>query len=449
MARRAREGARWVGIAAAILAGLAVGAREARAHEPWAFGFGSRASAMGGAVSADATDFSANYYNPAGLAGDTGLRLALGYTYNWQNLRIQGKDSGVDAVRGLVFGFAAGGKLGGIPIALGIATHLPDQGISRVTALREGVVRWELYDSRASVLYLTTNIAIRPVPFLELGGGISFLAATHGRFEVTGTADVLTPFNSKLRHEVDADLTSVRYPEAGVRFHLGDRAQLALVYRHETKLDLELSALLRGNVDFAGIQVPILYTLSSKTVAAYLPAQLVVGTSFKVVRGLSVNADLTYVHWSGYASPTARTAAKLTATPPPGIDLELPTEIKPTEPIAPRFIDRVVPRLGVEWVLPWPRVVRPTLRAGYVFEKSPVPPQTGVTNYVDADRHTLSFGAGIELDAAPHPSLDVHFLHSWLPERVTLKSSPADPVGDYHQSGTMIGLGATLGASFR
>lgn len=439
-------------LASVALAATGLVSTSAEAHEPWAFGFGSRAAAMGGAVSADATDFSANYYNPAGLAGDTGLRLSLGYTYNWQNLHIDGRDSGVDAVRGLVFGFAAGGKVAGIPVALGIATHLPDQGISRVTALREGVARWELYDSRASVLFLTANLAIRPVHFLELGGGVSFLAATHGRFEITGTADVLTPFNSKLRHEVDADLTSVRYPEAGLRVHLGDRAALALVYRHSTKLDLELSALLRGNVDFAGVQVPIVYTLSSKTVAAYLPAQLVVGTSLEVAHGLHVNGDLTYVHWSGYASPTARTAAKLAATPPAGFDLELPTEIKPTVPIPPRFEDRVVPRVGVEWALPWPRpgaLFRFTLRGGYVFEKSPVPPQSGVTNFVDADRHTLTLGGGIVLDRAPFPSLDLHFLHSWLPERITIKESPADPVGDYRQRGTMVGLGATLGARFR
>ena len=419
---------------------------------PWTFGFGSRSTAMGGAVAADVTDFSANYYNPAGLAGELGLRLSLGYTYAWQNLRIDGRDSGVDSVHGVVFGVAAGGKVFGIPVALGIATHLPDQGISRVTALREGVVRWELYDSRASVLYLTANLAIRPVPWMELGGGVSFLAATHGRFEVSGTADVLHPFNSKLRHEVDADLTSVRYPEAGARFHLGDRASLAIVYRHETKLDLELSALLKGNVDFAGVKVPILYTLSSKTVAAFLPAQLVLGTSLRVAKGLRVNGDLTYVHWSGYASPTARTAAKLSATPPPGLELDLPTEIKPTEPIAPHFEDRLVPRIGVEWLLPWPRegaLFRATVRGGYVFEKSPVPPQSGVTNFVDTDRHTFTLGAGLCLDRPPFVTLDLHFLYSLLPERVTLKENPSDLVGDYRQNGSMVGIGTTLGAAFR
>ena len=95
-----------------------VPARRAAAHEPWAFGFGSRAAAMGGAVAADTTDFSANYYNPAGLAGETGLRLSLGYTYAWQNLKINGRDSGLDSVHGLVFGFASTGKICSVPVAL-------------------------------------------------------------------------------------------------------------------------------------------------------------------------------------------------------------------------------------------------------------------------------------------------------------------------------------------
>ena len=319
-----------------------------------------------------------------------------------------------------------------------------------MTALREGVPRWELYDSRASVLYLTANLAIRPWPFLELGGGVSFLAATQGRFDVTGTADVLHPFDSQLRHEVDADLTSVRYPEVGARIHLGEVADVAIVYRHEAKLELTLDAVLHGNVNFAGVLVPLTYTLTSQTVAAFLPAQLVIGTSLHPARGLHVNADITYVHYADYASPTARTAATLSVTPPPGLSLDLPGAIKPTVPIPPRFIDRIVPRLGVEWFLPGlddHSFGRVAVRAGYVFEKSPVPPQTGVTNFVDADRHTVSFGAGLSL-RQPKLSLDLHFAYSVLPDRVTLKSSAADLVGDYTQGGNMLNVGATLGGKF-
>lgn len=439
-------------VTAFAVAAAALAARPAFAHEPWTYGFGSRPASMGGAVAADTTDFSANYYNPAGLAGDTGIRLALGYTYTFNNLHIGGQDSGVEPVHGLSFGVAAGGKAFGLlPIAIGIAAHLPDDGLSRVTALREGVPRWELYDSRAAVLYLTANAAIAPVPWLELGGGVSFLAATEGRFEITGTANILQPFDSHLRHEVDANLTSVRYPEAGARFRMGPAADLAIVYRHETKLQLALDAFLHGDIDFAGIAVPLTYNLESRTVAAFLPAQLVVGTSLHPFRDLHVNVDLTYVHWSGYDSPTAKTTASLRAKPPEGFAVDLPGDVLPTDPIPPRFEDRVVPRIGVEWFVPKldeHAFARVALRAGYVYERTPVPPQTGLTNFVDTDRHTFSFGAGV-LFREPHVSADLHFAYSHLPERITLKANPADPIGDYRQDGSMVSLGGTVGAAFR
>jgi long-chain fatty acid transport protein len=179
-----------------------------------------------------------------------------------------------------------------------------------------------------------------------------------------------------------------------------------------------------------------------------------------------VNLDLAYVAWSAYVSPTAKTKAHLDAKPPPGTPVDLPDDPKPTriEPLA--FEDRVVPRLGVEYLafaMGEPRAVRgrdeprPAIeipvRAGYALEISPVPDQTGVTNFVDADRHTLSLGAGIAVNA-PHAilpgtlALDVHVLWSILPERSTLKASAADFVGDYRAGGSMLGGGATLSAVF-
>ncbi len=64
-------------------------APAARANEPDTYGLGSRASAMGGAVAADATDFSGNYYNPAALVGARGPSLSIGYIYAWNHLADQ------------------------------------------------------------------------------------------------------------------------------------------------------------------------------------------------------------------------------------------------------------------------------------------------------------------------------------------------------------------------
>jgi long-chain fatty acid transport protein len=465
---RTRRAPRLDGVACIALGASALlASAPAFAHAPDTYGFGSRSAAMGSAVTADATDFSASYYNPAGLAGAPGLVISLGYTYAWNGLRMNGLDNDVANVHGLVGGLVAPGKLFGVlPFAFGIATFIPDEGLSRIKALRQETPRWELYDDRLSLLFLAASVAIRPVSFLELGGGIAFLAATRGRFAVTGRADVLYPYDSQLRHEVDADLTSVRYPHLGARVRAGDLGFIGLAYRGETKLPLSIDANLKGVVDFAGVEIPIRYALESRTVDGFLPQQVALGASLQKIEGLRVNVDLTWVNWSSYESPTARTTTSLDVDPPPGVPLELPENPKPTTPLPPAFEDRLVPRVGLEYVwalagsprrLPGEekdrRAVEVPVRAGYVFERSPVPEQTGVTNFADADRHTFTFGTGVALNAVSSilPGalrLDVHGQVSVLPERTMKKRSPADFVGDYTASGVMTSLGATLAAAF-
>ena len=433
----------------------------ARAHAPDAYGFGPRGAALGGAVAADSTDFSANYYNPAGLVGSSNVGLSLGYFGADNRLTIGGKDNDVVDPHGLLGGIVAPGKLG-IPFAFGIATYIPDDGLSRVKALRQETPRWELYNDRTTIVFIAANLAIRPVSFLEIGGGVAFLAATHGSFGIRGTAVIASPYESQLEHEVDADLTSLRYPQVGARVKVWDYGFIGVVYRGETKLSLSIDAKLKGTID-AGLQVPLTYTLESRTFDAFLPQQVVLGLSFQKVKNLKANFDLTWVNWSAYVSPTAQTSADLAVDLPPGFPIDLPGATKPTAVIPPRFEDRFVPRIGLEYTFGFGREVdlhgekRPAfqvpVRAGYVYEATPIPPQTGVTNFVDADRHTLSAGAALVLN---HPAsilsgslhIDAYFQASLLPERQTRKASAADFVGDYRASGAMLGGGAGLGVDF-
>ncbi|MEM6958675.1 MAG: hypothetical protein AAF645_23540, partial [Myxococcota bacterium] len=60
-------------ILAVLAAGFVPGI--AQATPPDTFGFGSRSTALGGAVAASVEDVSATYYNPAGLARSGNLRI--------------------------------------------------------------------------------------------------------------------------------------------------------------------------------------------------------------------------------------------------------------------------------------------------------------------------------------------------------------------------------------
>ena len=420
------------------------------------YGLGSRSTALGGAMSASVRDFSACYYNPSGLALARGTDLSVGYASVAHRLEMNGHDSEVDPVRGLVGGIVAPGSVGTLPFAFGIATHLSDERLSRARSTRQDTPRWLLYDNRPQLLYLSAGVALRPVHWLSLGGGITWLAATQGRFGIRGTAVLpsgsRTEYDSELEHEVDADLTSVRYPQFGVTVRPTRELDLAAVYRGQAEIALNIDAELAGDIDATLLQVPARYTLTSATVNAFIPQQVVVGGGYQLTRQLRVAADVTWVNWAAYKSPVSRSQTVLDVNVP--ANFELPENPKPTKVEDPNFKNRLVPRLGVEYFLEVVRDFSVPLRAGYFYEHSPVPPQTGVTNFVDAHRHVFSVGSGFVMsdpgEVLPGDlRFDAHFQWSVLPTRVTLKDNPADYVGDYRARGSIINLGATLGVGFQ
>ncbi|MBX3185625.1 MAG: outer membrane protein transport protein [Labilithrix sp.] len=430
---------------------LAPGA--ARANPPDTYGFGSRETAMGNAASAETHGFAASYYNPAALVRSRGLEISIGYFRADHSLEINGLDNEVDPVKGINGGLVVPGTLFGVPFAFGIAVHLPDDRISRVRALRQEQPRWELYDNRNQRLFLAANLAIQPVHWLQIGGGLSFMSSTRGKLDITGTANVFTPDDSQLRHEVDADLTAIRYPHAGVRVEVNERVALAAVYRGEFQLGLDLGAHLQGDV--SGLTTA-LYELQTRSVNNFLPQQLVFGGSWRLSRDFRAAFDATWIDWSAYVPPVAQLDVLLDIPPPSG---GWPPTIQPPQAPAPtrieplRMHNRLIPHFGAEWHALETDKVDGFVRAGYEFSKSPIEPQTGLTNYVDRDRHTASMGLGASVrdlfDVIPgRMDIDFHLALSELVRQTTLKQNPADFVGDYYARGRILNLGLTLTVAF-
>lgn len=84
----------------------------AHATPPDVYGFGVRSVALGGAVSADVNDPSANYHNPAGLAVNDGIRLSVGYASLTPRLQINGEASDVERFGHIQIGMIAPVQLG-------------------------------------------------------------------------------------------------------------------------------------------------------------------------------------------------------------------------------------------------------------------------------------------------------------------------------------------------
>jgi long-chain fatty acid transport protein len=435
-------------------------AATARANPVDTFGFGSRSTSLAGANVADVDDVSANYYNPAGLVAAKGLRFDIGYVHVAHRLQMNGADNGVDPVRAMTFGIVAPGKVANIPFAFGVGMHLPDDRVFRVRSLQQEQPRWEMYDNRTQRLLFSANLAIRPFEWLEIGGGLSFLAQTRARLDITGRVDIATPETSELRHEVDADLTSIRYPQFGIIVHPTKTLRLGATYRGKFELDLDINARVNVLANYLGtIQVPFLAEITTHTVDNYQPQQVVIGGSWDATPAITLDADVTWVNWGAYLSPATKVTTNLKIDVPPGFPSTLlPDNPAPTLLVDPKFHDTFVPRVGGEWRLPLTgrgfdgHVF--AVRAGYYYERSPIPEQTGITNFVDTDHHTFTGGMGIKLiDLVPEIGddelhFDVHAAYSYLPARTMHKSDGWNLIGDYTARGSIWLVGATVGLVF-
>ncbi len=461
---RASRGAQPPGMIALALVLFAPAVAAAQPMDT--YGMGSRSVALAGAVTADVEDFSANYYNPAGIVRDGRLHVGVGWFGAAHDLHLNDLNSGVDPVDGIVLGLNVPGNIGDFRFGFGLGVHLNDQRVSRTRTLPRARPRWELYDARPHRAYLATHVAIQPVEWLRIGGGIAFLSYSTNTLRIRGTIDFARPSGSQLEHQLEGQLITIRYPQVGIQIGPFEGLNFGVVYRGEFALDnrlvAEVGTATPGMPDSASIVVGDLaingyFFLLTQSVNAYVPHQFSFSASYSPIPELRIGFDLTWLLWSLYQSPIGSSRVILaidqSALPP---ELQGMINIPPIPDLSPvpaQFSDRVVPRLGVE-VTPYrTNDVVFQARAGYFYENSPAPEQMGATNLVDTDRHTWSAGVGVDL-LGLRPllpgflSIDAHFTYSWLPDRAMHKTSPIDPVGDYIAWGHIFAGGLTLEAGF-
>lgn len=439
----------------ALVAGC-FAASTARANPPDTFGLGARSTALGGAVTADVEDFSAGYYNPAGLARSDRLRLDFGYFRAHPELRLASHDNEVDDVRGIVGGFVLPGKLAGTTFAFGLTLHLPDERISRTRSLPRTQPRWELYDNRPHRVFLGANLAWRPWPWLAIGGGIAFMSTSETKLEVVGELPALSAAaHSRLHHMLRAELLSVRYPQAGIQIIPSDSLSFGLTYRGEFQLGLKLDAEVMADITLGAEAIPVYFQILTASVNAFLPQQLSLGAAWKPLRTLSLALEVTWVNWSAYKVPVGSSDVVLDLTVPPAFSMFVtqPGPISGARPVPAFFSDRFVPRIGIEWLAAQTSYVDLRLRVGYFYEFSPAPMQSGLSNFVDTDRHAFSAGVGVALHdlGAGLPGdllFDAYFQGSYLVPRMMTKTSLLDPTGSYLAEGAIWAAGGTTGITF-
>lgn len=442
--------ARRLGVVVA-LSGFSL-ARVVAAGPVDSFGLGSRSVAMGGAVSADVSDFSATHYNPSGLVRERELQVGIELVRLAPALRLDGASADVDASTAFAGGLVAPGSVLTLPFSVGLSFHLPSDQLSRVQTFRADEPRFVLYDNRLGQSHFELALALRPLPGVLLGAGLGFLAGTHGRFDVSGSwvqpIGGRSEYDSQLSHQVDAQIDAVHYPTFGATILPNPQWAFALVYREQAQVDLRLRGQLGDEIDLSLLSVPARYVLQSHTVNAFVPRQLTVAASFAPLQALKLDADVSWQQWSHYESPVASSRNELDVPPPAETLLGLPSASSNTAP-EPRFSDRLLPRVGAEYSLSLdPHWVVP-LRIGYSLQLSPVPNRQAASAFLDADAHVLSVGSGLhwrDPGAVLRGSvqLDAHFFLCQLSGRSVESTLNATR---YEVEGRIWGFGLSLGVA--
>ena len=227
------------------------------------YGFTARASAMGSAFTAIATDPSGLYYNPAAIALGSGNQVSVGFMAAFPDLKLklhpapdatleekkrlddlEKTQSDVPLVDGAITGVTikANEYFYG-----GASVFWPIGELVRVKPLDSRLPSFVMHSSRTQRIVVLVGGAVKPIPNLSFGAAASLFLHVFGDFSMPVTLDnsnvSLDPNNpppKDIPNRVDltVELPLTVWPQFGVAWKPLDWLNLGLSYRSHYELDV-------------------------------------------------------------------------------------------------------------------------------------------------------------------------------------------------------------------
>ncbi|MCL4558783.1 MAG: outer membrane protein transport protein [Deltaproteobacteria bacterium] len=390
---------------------------HARASVFDTFGVDSKGIAMGDARTASADDWTATYYNPAGI---TQRKSSVGASFifvwnhldvkpfpgsagleNRDNMNTQGMSLGLTYSFGLDF------------FRLGVGLYLPlDDVQKQITHFPDATeyyftdkLYFELDENMTERQIVLPTIALKLFPFLSIGAGVSLFihSSTYSNVYVPNVIDLSDVFIN-----VNDVQTYTYVPNLGVLFHPSKDFKIGVSYMGRDSFPLEGAAFVYAPSSPIGQH----FTQPIEQIIFFTPAHISAGVMYRPNDEIELDGDVTWVEWSQYRDN--HNVAPQTQWIDPNTNTLQPGQA---------WNDVYVPRIGVEYK-PSPSW---SVMAGYFYEPTPIPPQTQRTNFVDNVKNIVSAGGGYKVPYKDgNLSFLMHFQAQILGDRKTYKEIAVD-----------------------
>jgi len=355
----------------------------------------SAAMGMGGAFVGQADDPAAVWYNPAGMTRLDGTRISGGVIGIYPVLTHENNtvNPGTTDVSDRDIHLPVHLYVTHKPndsIAFGVGVNNPF-GLSTDWDPNTSSTRYVATFSKVVTTEVNPNIAYKLNDSLSVAFGVAYV---HLRATLEKTVNVVLPGPVLLgdhNFRLSGDGEGWGF-NAAAMYKISQNANVGLSYRSRVKIDVD------GDADLVGGPAA---TSGTGSTSITLPDLIQLGVSYKASDKLTVNADLDYTLWSTYDRIV------ITSNNP----LFNATDEKQWE-------DVWCIRIGGQYLLldQW------KLRAGYVYDKSPVGEAHFETRTPDSDRQGLTIGTGY---ASGNMTIDLAYMYLRFNKR-TINNSFAD-----------------------
>lgn len=364
-----------------------------------------------------AQDASTIYFNPAGMS------FVINQFVGGMNALIpstsfleKGTNITTDATAQVFTPLAAYGQLKlSKRINVGIGAYTPFG--SGVMYPAEWTGRYTLTEVSLQTIFIQPTVSFRITDKLSIGGGYIF---ANGRVNLEKDLPIASSTNSNDAHaRLNGDAKGNGY-NVGIYYKNDKRFNFGVTYHSEVTMNVD-----EGTADFTNIPTALSTTFPAKNTFVTeldLPAELAVGTSFKLNKRTTFAADFNYTYWKTFDSL--------------GFDYGLNTS-SVTDAKSPRLYENAMAfRAGIQY-----DASRNTqLRVGAFFDQTPI--QNGYVSPELPDNDRLGLTAGASFKLEDRLQLDLSIMYQNVFKR-TQTNKETGLSGTFHTKVLAPGAGLT------